>query len=125
MPPTTNAAKARALIAWLADLREATDLLAASLRGPLHKITLTLISIQGTFGAAKAAGMLDALLASHPRFAHAVDSTGVWVGLGSTVIALYTQRRGEAAALLESKRRETASAVPAVGAQPESERKDP
>lgn len=119
----SNAAKARALIAWFDDLREATDLLAASLRGPLHKVTLSLITVQGTFAAAQAAGLLDAVLAAHPRFHHVVNSTGVWVGLGSTVIALYTQRKGEAAALLESKRRDTAAAVAAV--QPTTERNDP
>ena len=122
---TTNAAKARALIAWFDDLREATDLLAASLRTPLHRLTLGLISIQGTYAAAKATGMLDAVLARHSTFAHAVDTAGVWVGLGSTVIALYTQRKGEAKALLESKRRETSGNFAAVGAQPTAERKEP
>lgn len=124
---STPTAKARAFIAWLDDLREATDLLAAGLRGPLHKLTLSLISFQGTFAAAKAIGMLGPILAAHPRFAHAVDSAGVWVGLSSTIIALYTQRKGEAAALLETKRRETAASVAVVqsGATPASERHDP
>lgn len=117
----TNAAKARAFIAWLADLREATDLLAASLRGPLHKITLTLITAQLTCAAAKSAGLFDAI----PSVGHAVDVVGVWVGAGSAIIALYTQRKGEAKALLESKRRETSGNFAAVGATPTTERKDP
>ena len=121
---TTSTAKARALIAWFADLRDATDLLAASLRTPLHRMTLSLIALQVSFGAAKAAGMLDSILAAHPHFAHAVDSVGVWVGAGSAFIALYTQRKGEARALLESKRRETSGNFSAV-TQPSNERKDP
>lgn len=120
MSSTSNTAKARALIAWFDDLRDATDLLAASLRTPLHRITLTLISIQGTFAAAKASGMLDSVFAAHHTAAHLADTVGVWVGLGSTVIALYTQRKGEAAALLESKRRDTAAAVAVVAAPPDT-----
>jgi hypothetical protein len=109
----SNAAKARAILAWFSDLREATDLLAAGLRGPLHKITLGLISVQATFAAARSAGLFDAVLANHVSARHLLDTLGVWVGLVSTVVALYTQRKGEAASLIEAKRRATSDAMQA------------
>ncbi len=97
------------------------------MRTPLHRLTLSLITVQGAVAAAKASGAFDALFAAHSRVAHVYDALGVWVGLGSTVIALYTQRKGEATALLEAKRRDTAAALSAVspGAQPNTERTDP
>lgn len=119
MPTATNAAKARALIAWFADLREATDLLAASLRTPLSRLSLTLMAAQATAAGMKAAGML----APFPRISHAVDLSSLWVGTGATVIAFFTQRKGEATALLAAKRRESGN-FPATGATPTIEHKD-
>jgi len=85
----------------LKDVLDGIDLIAARVRIWLAGTTKTLILAQGMYSA----GLLDKYVPAESRAAK-------WVGFAGLIIALYTQRKGEATALLEAKKIEAKAAVP-------------
>jgi len=73
------------------------DLVAARLRQPMRALVGAFLTFQATY----ALGGLDALIPPGTKWAR-------WIGVGGAVVAYYTQRRGEPAALLAAKKAEAA-----------------
>lgn len=89
----------------LKDVLDGIDLIAARVRIWLAGTTKALILAQGMYSA----GLLDKYIPQTSRAAK-------WVGFSGMIVALYTQRKGEAAALLAAKKIE--AETPAVPAKP-------
>ena len=76
---------------------DGVDLIAARLRQPMRALVGMLVVFQATY----AAGGLDMMIPPGTKWAK-------WIGLAGVVIAYFTQRRGEPAALLQAKKTEAA-----------------
>lgn len=88
----------------LKEFLDGVDLVAARVRLWLSGTTKFMIAAQGAY----AAGLLDKYIPPSSRYAK-------WVGFAGLFVALYTQRKGEAAALLAAKKIE---AQPQATAEP-------
>lgn len=76
---------------------DGVDLIAARLRQPMRALVGLFLSFQVTY----AAGGLDNVIPPGTKWAR-------WAGVAGAVIAYFTQRRGEPAALLQAKKTEAA-----------------
>ena len=76
---------------------DGVDLVAARLRQPMRAIVGAFLTFQITY----AAGGLDGIIPPGSKWA-------MWMAVGGAVVAYFTQRRGEPAALLQAKKTEAA-----------------